>query len=58
LVVQLPEVVTEPVTVKRTVTPSTGFANASVTVAVTVWLVPTVLVAAGGERTRTAGGGV
>ena len=37
-------------------TPWSGFPSASVTVAVTVWLVPTVFVAAAGARSSFAGG--
>jgi len=54
-VVHDPEVDTEPVTVKRTTISRTGLPPASVTVAVTVWLVPTGFVAAAGERTSVAG---
>ena len=52
----MPEVVTEPLTAKRTTTPWSGLPSTSVTVAVTVWLVPTSFVAIAGARTIVAGG--
>src|SRR3989441_8349303 len=55
-VVHGPWALTEPVTVKRTTTSGTGLPNASSTVAVTVWLVPTGFVSVAGERVRVAGG--
>jgi hypothetical protein len=50
-----PLVLTDPVTVKRTVTSGTGRPIASVTVAVTQCCVPTGLVALGGLSVRLAG---
>ena len=53
-VVQLPLTLSAPVTSKYTFTPGTG-AAAVATVAVTVWLEPTGLVAATGETVRSCG---
>jgi len=55
-VISEPVVVTEPVTVKRTVTSGVGFPEASSTVAVTQCCVPTWFVAAAGVRLSVAGG--
>src|SRR2546422_3989751 len=55
-VVHGPWALTEPVTVKRTTTSGTGLPNASSTVAVTVWLVPTGVVSVAGGRGRGGGG--
>jgi len=53
--VQDPEVVTDPCTLNRTMTPGQGCPDALVTVAVTVWVVPTGLTASGGVRVTVAG---
>src|SRR5438105_13802435 len=55
-VVQDPVVLTSPATVNWTTVSGTGWPEASATIAVTVWLVPTALVAAAGLSVTVAGG--
>jgi hypothetical protein len=55
LVVFDPFAVTAPVTENLTVTPTAGFPNASLTVAVTQCCAPTVFVAVAGESVSVAG---
>jgi hypothetical protein len=57
-VVHEPDALVEPLVEKRTVAAGTGCAVDEVTVAVTVWVVPTLLTASGGVRVTFAGVGL